>query len=104
MITQTRTVFVCHQLTGVDTVIRHEKEGTTNEFLDPETGEQMELIDSMPLIEWFAENYKSFGTTLEIITNKSQEGSQFCKGFGGIGGLLRYVVDFTTLDEYSDDE
>lgn len=89
--------------TAGDTVVMHEKEGK-NEFLDPETGEQMEVVDSMPLIEWFAENYKSFGTTLEIITNKSQEGSQFCKGFGGIGGLLRYVVDFTTLDGYSDDE
>mmetsp|Transcript_12802 Transcript_12802/g.51088 ORF Transcript_12802/g.51088 Transcript_12802/m.51088 type:complete len:425 (+) Transcript_12802:135-1409(+) len=90
--------------TAGDEVIRYEKEGTTNEFLDPETGEQMDLVESMPLIEWFAENYKQFGTTLEIITNKSQEGSQFCKGFGGIGGILRYVVDFTTLDGYSDDE
>lgn len=27
-----------------------------------------------------------FGATLEIITDKSQEGSQFVRGFGGIGG------------------
>jgi peptide chain release factor subunit 1 len=40
----------------------------------------------MQLLEWFANNYKSCGATLEIITDKSQEGSQFCKGFGGIGG------------------
>lgn len=26
------------------------------------------------------------GATLEIITDKSQEGAQFCKGFGGVGG------------------
>ncbi len=26
------------------------------------------------------------------MTNKSQEGSQFCRGFGGIGGILRYQV------------
>lgn len=26
------------------------------------------------------------GATLEIITDRSQEGSQFVKGFGGIGG------------------
>lgn len=32
------------------------------------------------------------------MTNKSQEGSQFCRGFGGIGGILRYAVD-TTLNE-----
>ena len=26
------------------------------------------------------------GAHLEIVTDKSQEGAQFCKGFGGIGG------------------
>lgn len=39
-----------------------------------------------------------FGCQLEFVTNKSQEGSQFCRGFGGIGGILRYSVD-TTLNE-----
>jgi peptide chain release factor subunit 1 len=39
-----------------------------------------------------------FGCQLEFMTNKSQEGSQFCRGFGGIGGILRYSVD-TTLNE-----
>lgn len=43
----------------------------------------------MPLLEWFANNYKKFGATLEIVTDKSQEGSQFVKGFGGIGGKWR---------------
>lgn len=43
----------------------------------------------MPLLEWFANNYKKFGATLEIVTDKSQEGSQFVKGFGGIGGKLQ---------------
>lgn len=32
-------------------------------------------------------NFILSGATLEIITDKSQEGAQFCKGFGGIGGL-----------------
>ena len=43
------------------------------------------------------EKYKDFGANLELITNKSQEGSQFCKGFGGIGGLLRYKVIITSI-------
>ena len=51
-----------------------------------QTGVELELVDSMALLEWFANNYKSFGATLEIITDKSQEGAQFVKGFGGIGG------------------
>lgn len=47
----------------------------------------MELVESQQLLEWLANNYKSFGATLEIITDKSQEGSQFVRGFGGIGGI-----------------
>ena len=50
----------------------------------------MELVESMALLEWFANNYKNFGATLEIITDKSQEGAQFVKGFGGIGGKSIY--------------
>lgn len=51
-----------------------------------QTGVELELVDSMPLLEWLANNYKSFGSTLEIITDRSQEGSQYVRGFGGIGG------------------
>ena len=36
------------------------------------------------------------GAALEIVTDRSQEGSQFCRGFGGIGGknhsLFLYIV------------
>lgn len=52
----------------------------------------MELVECQPLLEWLANNYKSFGATLEIITDKSQEGSQFVRGFGGIGGKFRLYV------------
>ncbi len=73
---------------------------------DKETGVELELEDNMPLLEWLANNYKSFGATLEIITDRSQEGSQFVKGFGGIGGMLRYKVDFQALqvDDFDDEE
>ena len=57
-------------------------------FIDPETGVEMELIESMALLEWFANNYKTYGATLEIVTDRSQEGAQFVRGFGGIGGMV----------------
>ena len=59
------------------------------------------------LLDWFADKYKEFGASLEFVTNRSQEGAQFVKGFGGIGGLLRYRVDFThlaTVDDEDEDE
>lgn len=57
-------------------------------------GTELEVVEKQQLVEWFAENYKTFGAHLEFVTNRSQEGSQFVKGFGGIGGILRYKVDF----------
>jgi peptide subunit release factor 1 (eRF1) len=39
-------------------------------------------------LEWLADNYKKFGAKLEIVTDRSQEGAQFVRGFGGIGGFF----------------
>lgn len=61
-------------------------------------GVELETVEKLQLVEWFANNYKNFGATLEFVTNRSQEGSQFVKGFGGIGGILRYKVDFMEHD------
>ena len=61
------------------------------------------MQEKTSLLEWFATEYKKFGCTLEFVTNRSQEGSQFCRGFGGIGGILRYQLDIRSFDEFSDD-
>lgn len=79
-----------------------DQEKSRSQFIDPETGTELEIIDKAPLVEWFANNYKSFGATLEFVTNKSQEGSQFAKGFGGIGAILRWKVDFMTISDHMD--
>ena len=55
-------------------------------------GNEQDVVEKMLLIEWMANNYKEFGAILEIVTDRSQEGSQFCRGFGGIGGELRPLV------------
>lgn len=67
-------------------------------FKDPTTGTQLEIVDRIALVEWLANNYKEFGATIEFVTDRSQEGSQFCKGFGGIGGILRWKIDFTEVE------
>jgi len=75
-------------------------------FQDKENGVDLEVLEQMSLLEWLAENYKNFGTKLEFITDRSQEGSQYVKGFGGIGGILRWEVNFEHFDvqEWDDDE
>ena len=73
--------------------------------MDKSTGTEMEqVVEPQSLLEWFAEKYREFGANLEFVTNRSQEGAQFVKGFGGIGGLLRYKVDFANLQSVDDEE
>jgi len=88
-----------------DEVVTHfltpQEEKQDKFFRDAATGNELVVQERTPLTEWLALNYKSFGTKLEFVTNKSQEGAQFVKGFGGIGGLLRYKVEF---DQYEYDE
>ncbi len=57
------------------------------------TNSKIQIIDKMLLLDWLVENYKRFGASLQLVSNRSQEGSQFCKGFGGIGGILQYKID-----------
>ncbi|PIN24236.1 Peptide chain release factor 1 (eRF1) [Handroanthus impetiginosus] len=96
------------EMGGIETliiVIKHlkkEEEGDQNNFRDMATSAELEVQEKMPLLEWFANEYKRFGCTLGFVTNKSQEGSQFCCGFGGIGGILRYQLDIRSFDELSD--
>jgi len=82
--------------------LNKEQETQDKYFRDEKTGVELETIDKMPLVEWFAENYKDFGCNLEFITDRSAEGTQFVKGFGGIGGTLRWKVDLAALNSYDD--
>lgn len=75
-----------------------EQEQNAAHFHDPATGVELEITERIPLVEWLANEYKKFGANIEFVTDRSQEGSQFCKGFGGIGGLLRWRVDFTDME------
>lgn len=86
-----------------ETVLHLTEEQERNpEFFKDSNGDDLEIKDRLPLGEWLAENYKNFGCSLQFVTDKSQEGSQFVKGFGGVGGLLRYSVDFAVLEDQDD--
>jgi len=87
-------------------IIHLSKEQQTNDkyFRDTETGVELEIIEKEPIVEWFANNYKTYGCNLEFVTDRSSEGTQFVKGFGGIGGILRWKVDFIELNNFEDDE
>ena len=67
-------------------------------YRDPTTRAELEVVESIQLSEWIAENYVNFGASLQFITDKSSEGFQFVKGFGGIGGFLRYKIDVDKME------
>nr|XP_043628807.1 eukaryotic peptide chain release factor subunit 1-3-like isoform X2 [Erigeron canadensis] len=99
--------FTLKNITTGEVIIKHlskEQESIQKNFRDATTNAELEVQEKMSLLEWFANEYRKFGCTLEFVTNKSQEGSQFCRGFGGIGGILRYQLDIRSFDELSDDE
>ncbi|KAJ1721287.1 translation termination factor eRF1, partial [Coemansia biformis] len=73
-------------------------------FQDKKTGAELEHVSKESMLEWLAEVYKQRGATLEFITDNSSEGSQFVKGFGGIGGTLRWQLDVAQLGECAEDD
>ncbi|XP_008369582.1 eukaryotic peptide chain release factor subunit 1-3-like [Malus domestica] len=97
--------YVLKSISG-EIIVKHfnkEQENNQSNFRDAANAD-LEVQDKMSLLEWFANEYRRFGCSLEFVTNKSQEGSQFCRGFGGIGGILRYQLDMRSFDEFSDNE
>ncbi|ANB14660.1 translation termination factor eRF1 [Sugiyamaella lignohabitans] len=90
---------------GESTVVVHAaKDAPNKDHLLDKAGNELEVVEEKPLLEWLAENYQSFGATLEFVTDRSSEGAQFVRGFGGIGAILRYKVNFEQLVDESDDE
>lgn len=71
----------------------HKDKVSGNEWKNEQTGVSYEILENVTLTEWLLDNYKKHVSLLEIVTDKSSEGNQFVKGFGGIGGILRYKVE-----------
>ena len=101
---ETQRFLLRNQSTGEEKVIylNKDQESEDRHFRDPVTNVELDTIEKEPLVEWFANNYKQFGCKLEFVTDRSGEGTQFVKGFGGIGGLLRWKVDFVEMNSFED--
>jgi len=83
------------------TPLRKDKEPSIAELLkgrgvDPSG---YELAESLPLTEWLCENFARYGAKLVFVSNNSDLGAQFAGGFGGIGAVLRYHMDFDVFEE-----
>lgn len=101
---ETQRLSIKNPQTDVETIVfqRSEKDDDAAHLTDKATGVELELVEKIPLVEWIVQNYTNYGAQLEFVTNCSQEGSQFQKGFGGFGALLRYKMDTTDYDDIID--
>ncbi|KAI9793381.1 MAG: Polypeptide release factor (eRF1) in translation termination [Peltula sp. TS41687] len=100
------TRWVLKSSSGSEVVLHTTKSQESNReiFMDKDTGQEMEVIIQQAFLEWLADKYRDFGATLEFVSDRSSEGNQFVKGFGGIGAILRYKVNFEQLAEVDDED
>jgi peptide chain release factor subunit 1 len=101
------TRWVLKQSEEESNIILHttkEQESNREPFLDKATGQEMDVVEQQPFLEWLAEKYRDFGAALEFVSDRSSEGNQFVKGFGGIGAILRYKVNFEQLADFDDED
>eukprot|EP01041_Mallomonas_annulata_P001433 gene1433-2759_t len=93
-------ISIRNQTSGEERILHlsPEQEQSDVHFRDPVTNVEYEVVERITLVEWLATTYKQFGANLEFVTDRSQEGSQFCRGFGGIGGILRWRIDFAEME------
>ena len=92
-----------NNVTGSEKVVILTPEEAEDQSHFVENGAELETVDSIALSEWIVENYLNFGASLEFVTDRSPEGSQFVRGFGGIGAFLRYVLDVGELNALEED-
>ncbi|KAH9586485.1 eRF1 domain 2 [Trypanosoma melophagium] len=106
----TRYTVVTNRGTDEESAVVHimtEAEANKANIHAHESGKTQNEIEAENFVDWLATNYQKFGCTLELVTNRSQEGTQFVRGFGGIGGVLRYKLDLMALrdlEKKEDDE
>ena len=81
-------------------------------YCNPKTGQKMfvdcdveqkpedELVTQQNFIEYLVENKPKLNVQIQLVTDSSAEGAQFCQGFGGLGGLLRWQVDMNEIGHF----
>lgn len=81
----------------------HERKNPKH-WKNQKTGVTYDVLGEQEMLDWLTKAKSDYGAKLSFVTDRSQEGSQFCRGFGGFGGFLRYKVDFAILDDYLEND
>jgi peptide chain release factor subunit 1 len=57
----------------------------------PDLPESSVIVEDQEILDWLVDNYKKYNVV--IVSDTTSEGTQFYKGFGGLGGILRWKLD-----------
>lgn len=62
--------------------------------------------DETNLLDWILENAGKHGITIKLVSGRTALGSQFVKGFGGLGAMVRYklYLEEEYIEEKLDDD
>ncbi|KAJ2713528.1 Electron transfer flavoprotein alpha-subunit [Coemansia spiralis] len=93
-------------------VFRNAEGAVVERYLNPADEQQssndLELVSRERLVEWLLDEHKLHGASLRLVSDSCSEGSQFAKGLGGVGGLLRWKLERLSAesdyDEYCSDD
>eukprot|EP01124_Arcella_intermedia_P013919 TRINITY_DN202_c0_g1_i2.p3 TRINITY_DN202_c0_g1~~TRINITY_DN202_c0_g1_i2.p3 ORF type:complete len:150 (+),score=44.43 TRINITY_DN202_c0_g1_i2:980-1429(+) len=68
---------------------------------------EWKVVGVVDTVDWILEHYKEFGAKIELISDQTEVGSQFVRGFGGLGGFMRYDIELPSsgiLEEHENDQ
>jgi peptide chain release factor subunit 1 len=51
------------------------------------------VLSKVALLDWVLEHYNEFGAVIELVSDETDVGAQFVKGFGGLAGILRFQAE-----------
>ena len=86
-----RVEYTCSSCSNHSVLYRQNKDDVPG----PKWGATMQATQSEDLVETFYRMAEESGTTVELISEESDEGKLLKKAFGGAAGILRYVAGAT---------
>lgn len=60
--------------------------------------DELKLINNEPLLDWLLEHCQDYGATLQLVSDRTDLGAQFVKGYSGCAGMLRWALDVNELE------
>lgn len=86
-----------------DTMVRHLSKEQEEAECSGSGNSMFNITKEETLLEWIYQNHHRFGCNLELVSDRTGAGQQFVQGFGGIGGILRWKIDYM-YDQDADEQ